>query len=190
MPIIELDPKEVQKRMAAGEPIRLIDVRTPVEYRVVHAIGAELLPLRAMNESNTCGLTKEGQQLALICAAGPRSRTAAESCAKRGVENIIVVRGGTDAWVAAGLPVKRDKTAMSLERQVRLGAGLLVLTFSALALAVHPLFAIATLLIGCGLIVAGATGWCGMGMVLAKMPWNQNGGEQDSSGHTAAKSRA
>jgi rhodanese-related sulfurtransferase len=189
MPIIELDPTEVHQRIAAGEPIRLIDVRTPVEFRSVHAEMAELLPLRALNESNTCGLTKEGEQLALICTAGPRSRTAAENCAKRGVDNIIVVRGGTNAWAKAGLPVKRDKSVMDLERQVRLGAGILVLSFSLLALLVHPLWALGTLFVGCGLTVAGATGWCGMGMVLARMPWNQNSGESEASRQESAKAK-
>ncbi len=176
MPILEIDPRELQKRLSAGERIRLVDVRTPVEYRLVHAEGAELLPLQSLDEKAARSLPTD-IPLALICKSGARARQAADKCVAAGIDNVMLVRGGTEAWVSAGLPAKRERGVISLERQVRLIAGVMLIVFSILALAVHPLWAIGTLFVGSGLAFAGATDWCGMALLLARMPWNQKGGE-------------
>jgi heme A synthase len=78
------------------------------------------------------------------------------------------------AWAGANLPViKGDSRVWSLERQVRFTAGLLILFGVVLTLAVHPYFVVVPAFIGAGLTFAGATDWCGMAMVLARMPWNK-----------------
>jgi hypothetical protein len=83
------------------------------------------------------------------------------------------VEGGTQAWVEAGLPVNRGASkVMSLERQVRIAAGSLVLTGVLLSLFVHPYFIGLSGFVGAGLIFAGISDWCGMGLLLAKLPWN------------------
>ena len=82
-------------------------------------------------------------------------------------------RGGTLAWDAAGLPVVRGKKTILLERQVRIAAGFLVLVGAVLALVVHPYFVGLSAFVGAGLMFAGITDSCGMGMLLAKMPWNR-----------------
>ena len=87
-----------------------------------------------------------------------------------------MLEGGVTAWEQAGLPVKRGKTVLSLERQVRVAAGLLVLTGVVLGFLVHPAFFGLAAFVGAGLTFAGLTDWCGMAMLLAKMPWNQRGG--------------
>jgi rhodanese-related sulfurtransferase len=174
MPVVEIEATELSKRLAGGEGIRLIDVRTPVEYRLVHAQGAELLPLQSLDEKAVHSLATANSPVALICKSGARARQAADRCAAAGMENVLLVRGGTDAWVSAGLPAERERGVMSLERQVRLIAGVMLIIFSILALAVHPLWALGTLFVGSGLAFAGATDWCGMALLLARMPWNQS----------------
>jgi hypothetical protein len=62
---------------------------------------------------------------------------------------------------------------MSLERQVRIAAGLLVLTGSLLTAFVHHYWIVLPAFIGSGLIFAGVTDSCAMGMMLARMPWNR-----------------
>jgi hypothetical protein len=62
---------------------------------------------------------------------------------------------------------------ISLERQVRIAAGFIVLSGVLLAHFVNPAFIWLSGFIGAGLMFAGATDWCGMGMLIAKMPWNQ-----------------
>jgi predicted branched-subunit amino acid permease len=76
--------------------------------------------------------------------------------------------------VAAGLPVvKGSKSAISIERQVRIGAGSLVLIGVILGFLIHPAFFGLTAFIGAGLVFAGVTDWCGMGLLLARAPWNR-----------------
>lgn len=69
---------------------------------------------------------------------------------------------------------------MSLERQVRIAAGLLVVLGTALGYFVHPYLLGLPAFVGAGLVFAGITDTCGMGMLLAKMPWNQVAAVTDS----------
>jgi len=78
------------------------------------------------------------------------------------------------AWCAADLPVNRGSVrGISLERQMRIAAGSIVLLGVLLAWLVHPGFIGISAFVGAGLVFAGITDWCGTGMLLAKMPWNQ-----------------
>ena len=86
---------------------------------------------------------------------------------------MVNVEGGTVAWAQAGLPVIRGKKSISLERQVRMVAGSLVLITSILAVMHDARWGILSGLIGAGLLQAGLFDNCMMGMWLAKMPWNQ-----------------
>jgi len=73
----------------------------------------------------------------------------------------------------AGLPLASSiKTRWSLERQVRLIAGLLVVLGAVLALTVSPFWVYLSGFVGLGLTFAGLTDICAMGILLAKMPWN------------------
>lgn len=165
---------EMQKQ---GE-VDLIDVRTPAEYGEVHADGARNVPLDVLNPRQVMesrnGLGE--QPLYIICNSGNRSKKAAEKFLDAGFENVVSVDGGTKAWEGAGLPVIRGRKAMSLERQVRIAAGSLVLLGAILGYTVHPYFIGLSAFVGAGLIFAGITDTCGMGMLLARMPWNQRSG--------------
>jgi len=112
--------------------------------------------------------------IVLICQAGKRARMTAgllEPCQR----HVAVLEGGTQAWIQDGLPVVVSvKTRWSLERQVRLGAGLLALTGVILALTVSPLWVLLCGFVGLGLSFAGFTDICAMGIVLEKMPWNKS----------------
>jgi len=105
--------------------------------------------------------------------SGKRSQQAREKLAAAGCEDLSVLEGGGSAWEAAGFPVERGRAVMSLERQVRVAAGLLVLLGVILGTTVHPGFLGISAFVGAGLTFAGLTDWCGMGMLLAKAPWNQ-----------------
>lgn len=158
-----------------GKTVELIDVRTPVEFREVHIDFARSVPLDQLDPSALMR-TRNGssdQPLYVVCKAGGRGKQACQKFQDAGFTNVINVEGGTMACVDAGLPVTRGQKAMSLERQVRIAAGSFVLIGSALAWFVHPYFIGVPAFIGSGLIFAGITDTCGMGMVLARMPWNQ-----------------
>ena len=171
---------ELQARRDAGEHVELIDVRTPLEFREVHVDFARNVPLdrldpeKLMRECNGSA----GKPLYVICKSGNRARQACEKLRKAGHGNIVNVLGGTQAWDAAGLPVVRGKKAISLERQVRIAAGALVLTLALLAFFVNIHFVWLAALIGAGLVFAGVTDTCGMALILARAPWNQVKEEQ------------
>lgn len=159
----------------SGKKIDLIDVRTPIEFREVHVEMARNVPL---DQLDPVALTQgrkgpADEPLYFICRSGGRGQQACEKLLKAGFPNVINVEGGTTACVAEGLPVVRGKKAISLERQVRIAAGSLVLLGAALSWFVHPAFLGLSAFVGAGLVFAGITDTCGMGMMLARMPWNQ-----------------
>ena len=175
MDVATITPGELRDLLRRGEAVELIDVRTPVEYREVHAELARLVPLdsldpRAVMEARN---GSKGQRLYVICRSGSRGRQACEAFHAAGYANVANVEGGTLAWEQAGLPVVRGPKAMSLERQVRVAAGSLVVLGTALGAFVHPGFLGVAAFVGAGLVFAGVTDTCGMGMMLARMPWNQ-----------------
>src|SRR5262245_61588432 len=169
-----ISPGELAEIRASGKKIELLDVRTPVEFREVHVDFAWNVPLDRL-DPQTLGPECNGsvnQPLYVICRSGSRGKQACEKLSAAGLK-VMNVEGGTLAWEAAGLPVARGKKAISLERQVRIVAGFLVLVGAILAIAVHRYFAGLCAFIGAGLMVAGITDTCGMAMLLTRMPWNQ-----------------
>src|SRR5208282_2580955 len=158
------------------------------EYREIHADGARLVPLDRFDPAVVVASRSgaPGEPLYVICRTGSRAKQACEKILATGFTDVVLVEGGTLAWEQAGLPVQRGKKTISLERQVRIVAGTFVLTFTALGYAVHPYFLAIPAFMGAGLLFAGITDTCGMGMMLARMPWNQAGAEADPAGTPAA----
>ncbi len=155
----------------------IIDVRTPVEFREVRAVTARNVPLDVL-DPHTIMKDRNGsadEPLYVICKAGMRAEKARQKFAAAGFTQVINIEGGTDAWANAGLPVVRGKKAVSLERQVRIAAGFIVLVGAMLGIFVHPGFAGISAFVGAGLMFAGITDSCPMGMMIGRMPWNQVG---------------
>ena len=163
-------PADLARRLEQGEAVTFIDVRSPAEYRGGHAKGAVSVPLDSIDPSSFVNR----QPVFVICQSGARAKRACEQLAAAGVESVYSVEGGTSAWVTAGLPVEQEgRRHVSIERQVRIAAGGLVLIGSIAAYEVHPAFLLLTAFIGAGLVFAGITNTCGMAAVLARMPWNR-----------------
>lgn len=167
-----ISPIELQKLLTLEPASSVIDVRTPVEFAEVHVPQARNLPLDEL-DPGSLQLPKD-EPLYLLCRSGQRACKAAEKCANQGFSQVIVIEGGTLAWIAANLPVTRSEVkVISLERQVRIAAGAHVLLGVLLGWFVHRAFFGLSAFVGAGLIFAGITDFCGMGMLLAKMPWNK-----------------
>ena len=157
------------------ECAEIIDVRTPVEFREIRAVNARNVPLDVLNP-HVIMKDRNGsadEPLYVICKAGTRGEKARQKFAAAGFTQVINIEGGTDAWANAGLPVMRGKKSVSLERQVRIAAGFLVLTGAVLGLFVHPGFTGISAFVGAGVMFAGITDSCPMGMMIGRMPWNQ-----------------
>lgn len=165
---------ELSQLVKEGRTVNLIDVRSPAEFREVHADCAKNVPLHELNEQILKNQIQSSTELMyLICHKGNRSKSACQMLMEAGIANVVTVEGGTDAWEQAGLTVVRGKKAISIERQVRIAAGFLVLLGAGLGFFVHPYFIGLSAFVGAGLMFAGITDTCGMAMMLARMPWNR-----------------
>ena len=164
-----ITPADAYARSAAGT-LDLIDVRSTTEFAGRHARGTRSMPAEILDPA---ALAAAGRPVAIICQAGVRSAAAAGRVAAAGLNPVYSVAGGTTAWAAAGLPT--DGTGgggVSIERQVRMAAGGLVAAGSAAAILVHPAFVAVPLVVGSALVVTALLNWCGLALLLARMPWN------------------
>jgi rhodanese-related sulfurtransferase len=165
-------PAELHIILTGQPSASVIDVRTPAEFAEVHVPQAQSIPLDELRPESLP--PAKDRPVYLLCRGGQRATKAAEQLAKAGYSQPIIVEGGTLAWVAANLPVTRGTTkVISLERQVRIVAGAVVFTGVLLADFVNPHFIWLSGFVGAGLVFAGITDFCGMGLLLAKMPWNR-----------------
>ena len=170
-----ISPQRLAEICKTGEKVELIDVRTPVEYREVHVEFARNVPLDQLDPASVMDARNgtRGEPLYVVCRSGSRGAKACEKFQQAGFANVVNVEGGTLACEQSGLPVVHGKKAIPLERQVRIAAGLLVVLGVVLGWLVHPALSGLAAFVGAGLVFAGITDTCGMGMMLARMPWNQ-----------------
>lgn len=158
------------------EAYLLVDVRTPGEFRAGHIPNSINIPLGDLGRFAPELKDKAaGKNVVLVCRTGKRATTAVEELRKEGLPNCQVLDGGLIAWAEEGRPVTHGCRAVSIERQVRIVAGALVALGTGLGAFLHPLFLLISGGVGMGLIVAGITDSCAMGLLLAKMPWNRAG---------------
>jgi len=156
---------------AAGRKAQLVDVRSPTEFAAAHLPGAINIPLEQI-ELRTADLDARAQVI-LVCQAGTRARLAHALLADSG-NHLLVLEGGTDAWLKAGFPAVHNTAARwALERQVRLVAGLLVAVGVTLGIEVSRWWLVLPAFVGFGLTFAGLTNLCLMGEGLARLPWNR-----------------
>jgi len=151
----------------------IIDVRTPAEHGEIHIESAQLHPLDKLDPSKATEGLREGDQLYVVCRSGARAGKAIERLEASGFDRCVLVEGGMQSWEKENLPVNRGKKVMSLERQVRIAAGFLVLAGAVMGFVTGvPYWHGLSAFVGAGLMFAGITDTCGMGMMIAKMPWN------------------
>ncbi|MEA5580590.1 rhodanese-like domain-containing protein [Nodularia harveyana UHCC-0300] len=155
------------------EKVQLIDVREPGEYAAEHIPDAKLLPLSQFQAEQVD--FPRNTKVVLYCQSGKRSEQAGQKLINAGFSEFAQLQGGITAWKLLNYPTKINKNApISLMRQVQIVAGSLVFTGAILAAFVSPWFLILSGFVGAGLVFAGVTNTCAMGMLLAKLPYNQN----------------
>lgn len=175
---------EKLRQIAQGKGI-IIDVRSHMEHAEKHLTCAHHhVPLDELNPAAFIaehGINKDSD-IYIVCHSGKRAANAAEKFIAYGCGNIHVVEGGIVACEGCGHSVAgrlcqpekvKIKGPISLERQVRIAAGMFVATGALLALLFNPLFGVIPLFVGCGLIYAGVTDRCGLALILTKAPWNK-----------------
>lgn len=168
----EIDAATVKQWLSGGAAV-LVDVREPDEHARESIAGSRLAPLSRLDP--TAFPPQGAAKLVVHCKGGVRSaQAAARLVAARGTD-VYSLRGGIDAWKAAGLPTQVNRSApLPIMRQVQIVAGSFVLVGTILAATVSPWFLVITGFFGAGLVFAGTTGLCGMASLLAHMPWNRS----------------
>ena len=158
------------------EKCSLVDVREPVEFREEHIEGAKLIPLGQLGK-RVDEIDRDGP-VVVMCRSGKRGQEAFKKLQELGFSNVKNLDGGILAWKEKGYPVNTSgKKGLPLMQQVQLTIGIGVLTGVVLALSVHPNWVFLCAFFGAGLTLAGSTGWCGLAILLSKMPWNKSSGD-------------
>lgn len=163
---------EINELLNTGGECQVIDVREFSEFNSERIADAQLMPLS--NFEKHADEIDHTRPVYLMCRSGNRAKQAAEKLTNKGFTDIHVIEGGMAAWSGANLPiVKGESEVWSLERQVRFAAGLFVLTGVLLGAFMSPYIYILSAFVAVGLMFSALTDTCGMGMVLARMPWNK-----------------
>jgi rhodanese-related sulfurtransferase len=169
-----ISPQELYQECCRDFNIWLVDVRSPAEFESLRAKPATNIPLDRLDPETLCRPSDCTGPLYLICQSGARAQMAAKKLEHNG-ETIVLVEGGTSAWSSAGLPViKGERRVISIERQVRIIAGALVAAGAILSKVWHPDAIYLSGMVGLGVMGAGITDSCLMGMMLTRLPWNRS----------------
>jgi len=152
--------------------IQLVDVREAFEYNSEKIKKSLFAPLSSFKNSHE-GIDKS-RHAYLLCKSGSRATQYGNKLTETGFNDYTIIEGGITAWLSAGFEVeKKASNLWSLERQVRVAAGSLVVLGVVLSMLVNINFMFLSGFVGVGLVFAGITDTCGMGLFLARMPWNK-----------------
>ncbi len=169
--LVPIDAGALAQKLKARD-LTLIDIREPDEYAREHIDGAVSLPLSRLEAGHVA--LRGGTPVAFMCRSGMRTNANCDRLAAHVGEPAFVLEGGLDGWKRAGLTTNLDRKApIDIMRQVQMTAGSIVVLGAVLAASVNPAFIWMSAVIGAGLVFAGASGWCGLAKLLARMPWNR-----------------
>jgi len=167
-----ISPREALSLVEKDPQTKLLDVRSALEFNQVHIEDSINIPIDTLS-SRIGELSRAGQGYIVFCLAGNRSPMAADMLIQSGINKVKVMEGGIARWQKEKLAVIKGQGGMSLERQVRIIAGSLVLAGIIMAWLLHWVFIFISVFVCCGLIYAGLTDNCLMGMLLMKLPYNK-----------------
>ena len=171
-----ISPKQAHDLLSSGEAI-LIDVREPDEFAENHIAYAASVPLSSLDSIFQNMHIPESRKIIFQCFKGARGEKACVLMKGKGqcLNEVYNIEGGISAWEQAGLPViaKAKKAAISIFRQVQIIVGGLIALLIIIGLTGISLAFIIAGLLAAALFTAGITGWCGLALLLSKMPWNK-----------------
>ncbi|NQT33295.1 MAG: MBL fold metallo-hydrolase [Candidatus Omnitrophica bacterium] len=181
-------PSEVKELASRDSEVQLLDVRSPLEYSEMHIKDSVNIPID-MLLSKVKELSESGKSYIVFCRTGNRSPMAADMLLQSGIRSVRIMEGGTIRWKKERFPVIEGAGGISLERQVRIIAGSLVLTGIILAWLVNLAFIWISVWVSCGLIFAGITNSCLMGILLMKLSYNKKIYKSKTGGGTCSISQ-
>ena len=176
----QVDPASVIDWLAADpDGVTVLDVRSPAEFETRHIAGSYNLPLQLVGEHAAALAARLDRRVVLVCQSGVRADQARQRLAGTGMTNLHVLTAGVGGFAAAGGSVVEGRSRWSMERQVRLVAGGLVLTGVFASRLLHPKAVLLAGGIGAGLTASALTDTCTMGRMLAALPYNRGTGTDD-----------
>jgi rhodanese-related sulfurtransferase len=169
---MEITPQELHAKMQDAKfrsHSIVVDVRVPGEHRAERIPSTLNIPLDKLEDfkDELAGY----EHVYVHCETGGRSGQACQQLKSMMLENWVNIDGGIQEWKLQNLPTITSKS-MSMQRQIMVAAGSLVLIGTLLSFFKTGLIGIA-IFVGVGLVFAGITNYCGMAMLLRKMPWNR-----------------
>ncbi|YCK37656.1 rhodanese-like domain-containing protein [Actinomadura sp. ATCC 39365] len=167
-----VDAAALRRLLDGAAPPQIIDVRTPGEFAAAHIPGSRNVPLDLLRAHHTTLRPLLDERAVLVCHGGQRAGQAERVLAGAGLPGLRVLTGGISGWHAAGAPVVTGTPRWSLERQVRLVAGSIVLGSVLISMRLPRARWIAAG-IGAGLTFAAVSDTCAMGMLLSRLPYNR-----------------
>ncbi|WP_092527531.1 rhodanese-like domain-containing protein [Actinopolyspora saharensis] len=172
-----MDTSATRELAGANPRTRLVDVRTPGEFAAERIPGSHNVPLELLREHSSELASAHEDPVVLVCASGTRAEQARELLESAGITQARVLRGGLAGWrkdggaIASG-SVERGSGTWSMERQVRLVAGSLVLLGVVGSVFHRPLKWLAGF-VGAGLTFAAVSDTCAMARLLELLPHNR-----------------
>jgi len=117
----EQGPAELRKRLEAGEPVVVVDVRDPDEYRDGYIEPATNISRGFLEFRIGAAVTDPATPIVLYCQTGLRSVLAAKALRDLGYTNVVNLQGGFQKWAQSGLPVVKDRplTTEQIQRYSR-----------------------------------------------------------------------
>lgn len=164
--------KELEQRLKNDLALQVVDVREVIEYQSEHLPNTKNIPLSSFEKSiSTLDFDKS---VYVLCRTGSRATQAADQLQKNGCENVCLIEGGLEALKSVGFKtVQGPSRVWAMDRQVRFGAGSMVLIGIFGYWVIHPVFLFLSVFVATGLIFSAVTNTCGMALMLGKCPWNQ-----------------
>ena len=179
--LTELDAAALQEMAGTSDDLVIMDVRSAAEFESLHIRGSYNVPLPLLSEHTGRLAERLGGRVVLVCQSGARAEQARGHLSGAGIESALVLKGGVPAFAAAGGDVVRGVQRWSLERQVRMATGSLVIISLAGARFISPKLCFLAGGVGAGLAFSAATNTCAMGRALSKLPWNKGAAEPTAS---------
>lgn len=171
---MNIQPGELNQLIESDSRPLILDVRSPAEFRQMSLPDSKSMPLDQLDIEQVRKMADGHKECVVVCYTGKRSAEACRKLREAGIEGVRSLEGGLELWERKNLALERSETGgFSIIRQVHIVVGAMVVIGVLLTVYLSPWWAILPGFFGAGLLFAGLSGFCGMGLMLSKMPWNK-----------------
>jgi len=97
-----------QMLLRGGEPVRVLDVRSPAEFAEGHIPGAVNIPHTEVRSRGLAAIGGGEGRIVVACAHGGRARMAAAVLRELGCRDVVLLEGHMCRWIEEGRPLVRS----------------------------------------------------------------------------------